>query len=351
MSIRTKRGLLSIIGALAASLLFFVVMQVNLQAAPLLIATTTIPQDNQIFKNSAIPEQVVLTFDKSLKLEGSLLRVVDPIRSPADQGSFKVNDRQISVQLNKGLAPADYSVEYIAVAADDGSITQGSYNFKIVPPPGNPLDAGYQFSTPTDPIGRDWNIYFPLGLVYGLVFLIGAIISNYFYFVGKYRFRANRLTYTMINRASRTGAIIFSLGVFFFLCRLGNLQPFNARFWLYLSVVLLVIFAVRGVIWRLNTYPKAKAEWEETQARQRRKAPVEPPLVPVAPVKVVAKTAPAKVISSNNSADAGGVEELDTSAVREAASSSETTRSAASAAARGLSQRGQKRREKKRERR
>ena len=350
MSIRTKRGLLSIIGGLAASLLLFGLFQATSLAATQLVST--IPNDNQIFKNSAVPEQIVLTFDKPLKLEGSLLRVVDPIRSQSDRGSFKVNDKQISVELNKGLAPADYSVEYIAVAADDGSVTQGSYNFRVLPPPGNPLDAGYQFSTATDPLGRNWDIYFPLALVYGIVFLIGAIIANFFYFVGKYRFRANRLNYTMINRTSRNAAIVFSLGVFFFLCRLGNLQPFNARFWLYITVVLLVIFAVRGIIWRLNTYPKAKVEWDELQTKQRRKAPiVEPPLAPVAVVKAVAKTVPAKAISSS-SADAGGEDELDTSAVREAASSSETARAAASAsAARGLSQRGQKRREKKRERR
>jgi methionine-rich copper-binding protein CopC len=311
-----------------------------LLAQPTLVNVT--PTDNQVFKSNALPERVTLTFSERLKPDISIVRVVDAVRNQADRGTSAVNDKQISVELNKGLIPADYSVEYSVASDVDGTITNGSYNFKIVPLPGSPLDAGYLFSTPNTAFGTNWEIYFPWAVVYFIVFLIGAIAVNFVYFYGKYRFKDNRLTYTMLNRASRNAAIAFSLGVFFFLCRMGNLQPFNARIWLYLTVVLLVFYSVRGVMWRMKFYPQAKAQWLDYQQRHRKKTS-EPANVPS--TKVPAKNTPTGTLASG-SGDAGGEEKIDTDTLGEGA-----TERAIPETPRGLSQRGQKRREKKRDRR
>ncbi|MEI6043339.1 MAG: copper resistance CopC family protein [Chloroflexota bacterium] len=344
MSKRVKSNLLPLplIGGLVVSLIFILIQSSLLAQATLVNAT---PTDNQIFKKNNLPEKVTLTFSEGLKSEGSLLRVIDTLRSQVDRGTITVSEKQISVELNKGegLPPTDYSVEYSVVSAVDGSITNGSYNFRIVPLPGNPLDVSYQFSTPTSPFGNDWGIYFPLALVYSILFLIGAIGSNFVYFYGKYRFKENRLTYTMLNRASRNAAIVFSLGVFFFLCRLGNLQPFNARIWLYLTIVLLIFYTVRGVTWRMKAYPLAKTQWLEYQQKHRKKNP-EPVIANASPAKVAAKSGSIGTLSSG-SADAGGEEKLGNTTLNEgvAARPTETPR--------GLSARGQKRREKKRDKR
>lgn len=338
-----KRTMWPLLGGLAASLIF-ILAQTTLLAQATLVSSN--PKDNEVFRSTALPTNVTLTFSEALKSEGSSLQVVNTVRNQVDQGKVTVNDKTISVDLNKNIAAADYSVEYSVVSASDGKTTSGSYNFKIVPTAGSPLDAGYLFSTPTSAFGENWDIYFPWALVFFIVFIIGAIIANVVYFYGKYRFfRNNRLTYTMVNRASRNAAIAFSLGVFFFLCRIANLQPFNARFWLYLSVALLIYYVFRGVVWRAREYPKAKAAWQEIQLRQQRKKGLEPAVAapPAAKPAAIAKPAttakpvPTTGTLASGSGDAGGEEKIE---IPPAQRSAETPR--------GLSQRGQKRREKKR---
>lgn len=191
----------------------------------------------------------------------------------------------------------------------------------------NPLDFNYAFTSPSTD-----SLFGPFSIAYFVVFIIGTIISNYFYFFGKYRFKSNLLTYTMVNRASRNAAIAFTLGFVFFLCRLAQLPPFSARIFLDVTIVLLVYYVIRGIIWRSRSYPKAKAEWEAVQNRNRRR---EGDVAAPAPAKVAAvrETVPATNAVAASAADAGSEEGVIRPAV--------PTRQ-------GLSERGQKRRERKR---
>lgn len=195
----------------------------------------------------------------------------------------------------------------------------------------NPLDFNYAFSSP------DGNSLFgTYSIIFFVVVTIGFLISNYFYYFGKYRYKSNLLSYTIVNKASRNAAIAFTLGFVFFLCRLVQLPPFSARIFLDLVVVMLAYFIIRGIIYITRVYPKAKEEWLNLQIRNRRKN--EPEAVPAgkgaAQVKATV-AAPASVATA--SADAGSEEN--------------TIRPAAPATPRGLSTRGQKRRERKRDRR
>lgn len=213
----------------------------------------------------------------------------------------------------------------------------------------NPLDFSYVFSTPD-------NVWGPYSTIFFIVFLIGAIASNFVFFYFKYRFKNNLLTYTLVNRASRNAAIAFSLGVFFFLSRIALLQPFNARLFLDLSLLLLVYFIVRGIIYMVRTYPKAKAEWQARQARETRRgepraAAASAPIRPATPVKgnngtaAGATAAPVKTTPAKASTTAATV-------ATGADTATTTVSSAAAEAARQtLSERGQKRRERKRSKR
>jgi uncharacterized iron-regulated membrane protein len=122
----------------------------------------------------------------------------------------------------------------------------------------NPLEFNYIFTAPRE--------FGPYALTYFAVFTVGAIVSNLMYFWGKYRFKDNLLTYTMVNRASRNGAIAFTLGFLFCLSRVVQLQPFNVRLFMDIALVLLAFFVLRGILWLSRNYKKAKEEWNNIRA-------------------------------------------------------------------------------------
>jgi hypothetical protein len=122
----------------------------------------------------------------------------------------------------------------------------------------NPLDFNYIFTAPRD--------FGPYALTYFAVFTVGAIVSNVMYFWGKYKFKDNLLTYTVLNRASRNGAIAFTLGFLFCLSRVVQLQPFNVRLFMNIALILLAFFLLRGFLWLARNYKKAKEEWNNIRA-------------------------------------------------------------------------------------
>ncbi len=196
----------------------------------------------------------------------------------------------------------------------------------------NPLDFNYAFSSPSG--GDLWG---PFSIVYFVVVTIGFLVSNYFYYFGKYRYSSNRLSFTIVNRASRNAAIVFSLGFVFFICRLVQLPPFSARIFLDITVILAAYFIIRAISYYFRTYPKARAEWTQLQLRNHRKNDV----VATAPVAAPTKAAPLKAAVANSatlvnsSADAGSEESM-------------VIQPATPGALRVRSVRGEKRRERKR---
>ncbi len=204
----------------------------------------------------------------------------------------------------------------------------------------NPFDFGYVFSAPDE-------IFGPYSTIYFIVAAVGALVANYLYFSGKYRFKNNLLTYTLVNRASRNAAIVFTLGFVFFLCRIAKLQPFNSRLFLDITLVMLVYFVVRGIGYITRTYPKAKAEWQNRQEREGRKVETRPTsAAAVATIRPASKPAKTKTLATDmlatSSADAGGDENVDKlpAALPQTAIARQT-----------ISERGQKRRERKRNKR
>jgi hypothetical protein len=138
----------------------------------------------------------------------------------------------------------------------------------------NPLDFNYIFTAPRE--------FGPYALTFFIVCTIGAIVCNFVYFWGKYRFKDNLLTYTMINRASRNGAIAFTLGFLFCLSRVVQLQPFNVRLFMDIALILLAFFVLRGILWLSRNYKKAKEEWNNIRAARstEKKATAAPAISP-----------------------------------------------------------------------
>jgi methionine-rich copper-binding protein CopC len=328
----------------------------NSQAAAKLV--NTIPNKDQYLDYSGDVIQVRLEFDNNVKAEGSVIQVIKDqgseknVTVPAvaiDPGNPKV--AFITIGAKSALGSNKYTVNYSIISADDNTPVAGNYEFYIKPPASSPIDLGYIFSTPTTPFTTNWYgyNYLPLSVIYFLVAILGTIAGNFFFFYGKYFFKRNLLTYTLVNRSSRAIAIASSLGLFFFLCRFPKLQPFDARFFLYVPVVLAIVYFFRGIGWSLRSYPKARAEWREHQARERRKVEKEEEArrekAERAERRQATPIVPAKVATTSTSSADGDAEDDG-----EGGDADGKELPAGTAIARGSSTRGEKRRAKKRAR-
>jgi methionine-rich copper-binding protein CopC len=326
---------------------------------------STIPRAGEYLEYTGEVIQVRLVFNGNVKAEGSVIQL---IKDRGGEGNLPVpavvidpsNPRVafINVGAKSALGANKYTVNYSIIAADDNTPTTGNYEFYIKPPTSSPIDLGYIFSTPTDAFTNTWygHNYPPLSIIFFILAVLGTLVGNFFFFYGKYFFKKNLVTYTMINRSSRAIAIASTLGFLFFLCRFGQLQPFNARFFLYVVVILTIVYLFRGIGWFLRTFPKARAEWGEMQARERRKvekeeearrekaARAERKQATIAPAVSLRKES-AVSLRKNESADAG--EEADDADDGE--EGDEKSLPAGTAiSTRGLSNRGEKRRARKR---
>jgi|GEM_PF-1770170 len=296
-------------------------------------AVSFAPTANKYLDYNNTPVEVVIQFSEKLKADGSTFTVtkedgvdkgvaVTPVLNATDPTKL-----QATLPKASDLGANKYTVTYTVTGADSNQVGAGSYSFYVIPPSKSFWELGYIFSAPNTAFTSDWKgyTYPPLATTYFFIALLGTIVGAFFYLYGRYRFFSNnRLIFTVVGRASRNLAIISGLGFLFFLCRIGNLQPLNARVLLYGVAVFAIVQLVRGLGYMLRTYPKARAEWQNLQDKSRSKR--EKGIAPVVP-------APIKV-----SADAGdeGDEEKQ-----------EAVRAALDNSQRGLSKRGEKRRARK----
>jgi methionine-rich copper-binding protein CopC len=321
----------AIVALLVTGIVFFILaFALPAKAEPKLVETS--PERGAYLAYSSDTVRVSLKFDTNLKADASTFTITreDGV-DKAVPITPRVNGSEISVILpSRDLLGANrYIVNYTVVSGTDNSVGAGSFEFFIVPQSRTPLDLGYLFSTPSSAFTSDWKGYSypPLATIFFFLALAGTVVGNLIFFYGRYQFFSNnRLTFTVVTKASRNLAIISSIGFAFFLCRIANLQPFNARVFLYAVSLYSLFLLVRGLIYMTRTYPKAKAEWRALQEKNRPRKTAAP----------VVTASPASV-----SADAG---DEDDAQKREEAR-------AAIGSPRGLSSRGEKRRAKKRDRR
>ena len=134
-----------------------------------------------------------------------------------------------------------------------------------------------------------------LGLFSTLFLLLSAILLGaglYYYFVGKNRWRrVHKLNYRLANTWSVIGMSLGGLGVLFVLFRILGIEGLNMRFWLYLLLLVMIGFAIYAAYYFRTRYPAELAKFSKTQkgrtaapARARTQAPrTANPAAPVRP--------------------------------------------------------------------
>src|SRR4029078_9157240 len=102
----------------------------------------------------------------------------------------------------------------------------------------------------------------PFGIAFALLSLIVLGAGLYIYFVLKNRWRrAHSLNYRTANFWGIAAIGIGALSVLFVLFRLINLDGLNARFWLYLMLLVIIGFGIYAGIFFTQQYPKQLAAW------------------------------------------------------------------------------------------
>jgi hypothetical protein len=130
----------------------------------------------------------------------------------------------------------------------------------------NPLDWNFLNSAPRDPAVKMG----PFAYVY-LVLMIALIAGGiYGYRVLRPRYKnTNPVWYRAVARFAQPLIWIGVIGLFFLLARLVELDFFNKRIWMYLTLV-----AVLGVggwfyYWYRDSYPKEMAKFQKTQKQKQ----------------------------------------------------------------------------------
>ncbi len=127
------------------------------------------------------------------------------------------------------------------------------------PPPANPLSLDYLTQAAPAALG----LFSGLFLILSLAVLAGGA---YVYFMWRNRWRrANKLNYKV---AGQWGTIAMSLGaagIIFVLFRLMGLDGLNARFWLYLVLLIMIGFAIYAIYFFRVQYPARLAAYNQTR--------------------------------------------------------------------------------------
>lgn len=131
---------------------------------------------------------------------------------------------------------------------------------------GNPFSGDFLTQAANPPLG-------PFGVAFALLSLIVLGAGVYIYFVLKSRYqRSHSLNYRTANFWGITAMALGGVGVLFVLFRLLNIGGLNARFWLYLLLVVMLGFAIYAAYFFTQLYPKQLAAWTKKQSPRSIKA-------------------------------------------------------------------------------
>lgn len=142
----------------------------------------------------------------------------------------------------------------------------------------NPFDWDYLTTAPTS-----GEILGPYSTLYLIIFGLGFIVSAYLYYRPWTRPVGTYVRRKTVRRASNIALWIFGTGMFFFLVRLLQINPFTfgERIWMYLSfaafVVLFAVFAMRFNAARKATIAERRAI-ASSKRRAARANPVKRPV-------------------------------------------------------------------------
>ena len=129
----------------------------------------------------------------------------------------------------------------------------------------NPFDLDYLKTVP----GPN-EVFGPFSVVYLIVFITGLVLSIVVYNGWAKKWFKDPVLHRMLRKWAGIAIVIFGLGLFFFLIRWLQINPFGfaRRYWLWLSLLALVVLVVYA-IWDYKThYAQLKAQFVEQQRRR-----------------------------------------------------------------------------------
>ncbi len=130
----------------------------------------------------------------------------------------------------------------------------------------NPFNWEYMRTTP----GTN-EVFGPFSIVYLILFVVGFVLSIVIYNGWAKKQFSDPILHRMARKWAGIAIVIFGLGLFFFLIRWLQINPFGLarRYWLWLSLLALVALVIYAV-WDYKThYTALKAQYDEQQRRRQ----------------------------------------------------------------------------------
>lgn len=130
----------------------------------------------------------------------------------------------------------------------------------------NPFSWDYLTTVP----GPD-QVFEPFGIAFLVVFGLGFLASLVLYNDGAKRYVSHGLKRRTIQRIAGLAMIVFGIGLFFFAIRLLQINPFTfgMRLWLWISILLLIGFAVAVLVYLRKSYAKDLRDYEARRLRHQ----------------------------------------------------------------------------------
>ncbi len=134
----------------------------------------------------------------------------------------------------------------------------------------NPFSWDYLSTVP----GQN-EVFGPLAIIYLAIFIVGFIFALVIYNNQGKQLFSNPAMYNLFRRWSGWAATVFGAGLFFFLIRALQINPFTfaMRFWMWVTLLALVVIFVFMVLDYRKNYKRELSEWE---ARKNREAHLKP---------------------------------------------------------------------------
>jgi hypothetical protein len=130
----------------------------------------------------------------------------------------------------------------------------------------NPFSWDYLTTTP-----GAGEVFGAFAIGFLILFGAGFLVSLLVYSGAARSFLKNPVLRRMAHRWSVWGVIVFGIGLFFFLIRVLQINPFNfqMRIWLYLSLLAFVLLAIYCVLDFLLNYSAGMRALEERRRQQQ----------------------------------------------------------------------------------
>lgn len=113
-------------------------------------------------------------------------------------------------------------------------------------------------------------VFGPLAILYLVAFIAGFALSLVFYNNQGRKLFPNPVMFRLVRRWAGWAAVVFGAGIFFFLIRALQINPFTfaMRFWMWATVLALMAIAALLAVDIKRRYKADVAEWQSRKQRE-----------------------------------------------------------------------------------